>query len=536
MSGWSDAEKSTLSGYLRGNAERHPDRVVHICDDRPLTDGELLSNSYAFANGYSQLGVEAGTVVASLMENCLEHAYSWGAASFLGAGHLPCNTFLRGEFLAHQLGRTEASVVVADEELAERVLEIRDKLPHLQHLVIRGSDSAAAALKQSDLVVSSMESLLSSESEKLLIQRPARYDDLNTIIFTGGTTGPSKGVAISQNYMVSMQEATRRCNGWTSESTFYQPLPLFHINAFGLTIVAPVLFGGQGVTASRLSIGEFWNDVRRYGATHLSLFGSLYLMLWNQPETDCDADNPARVSTGYCPLEIHEAFERRFGITIYGSYALSEAIMVASTTPDDVPAPGWAGRPHPDFDVRLFDDEDQEVPVGQVGEICVRPRKPHIMFSGYFNDPRGTLDAFSNLWFHTNDLGKMNEQGYLAFVDRKADYLRRRGENISTYEVEQVLLYYPGLLEVAVHGVPSEMGDEEVKACLRLAPDAGFDLRDFLDFCVTGMPYYAVPRFVEIMDDFPRSPVGRVQKFQLKARGVTSETLDRETIDYQVSK
>jgi crotonobetaine/carnitine-CoA ligase len=501
-----------------------------------LSDGELLSASYAFANGYQDLGVGPGTVVASFMENCLEHAYSWGAASFLGAGHLPCNTFLRGDFLAHQLGRTEAKVVVVDQHLAERVLQIRDKLPHLAHLVVRGSDSEAAAFATSDLVVSSTEALLAAESEKLLVERPARYDDLNAIIFTGGTTGPSKGVAISQNYMVSMQEATRRCNGWTSESTFYQPLPLFHINAFGLTIVGPVLFGGQGVTASRLSITEFWNNVRRYGATHLSLFGSLYLMLWNQPERQSDADNPAQVSTGYCPLEIHKAFEKRFGIRIYGSYALSEAVMVASTTPDDVPEPGWAGRPCPEFDVRLFDDEDQEVPVGEVGEICIRPRKPHVMFSGYFNDPQGTVDAFRNLWFHTQDLGKMNAEGYLAFVDRKADYLRRRGENISTYEVEQVLLHYPGLVEVAVHGVPSEIGDEEVKACLRLAPDTAFDPRHFLDFCVAGLPYYAVPRFIEIMDELPRSPVGRIQKFQLKARGVTPETFDRETIGYHVSR
>jgi crotonobetaine/carnitine-CoA ligase len=210
--------------------------------------------------------------------------------------------------------------------------------------------------------------------------------------------------------------------------------------------------------------------------------------------------------------------------------------MVASTTPDDLPEPGWAGRPCPEFDVRLFDDEDQEVPVDEVGEICIRPRKPHVMFSGYFNDPQGTVDSFRNLWFHTQDLGKMNAEGYLAFVDRKADYLRRRGENISTYEVEQVLLHYPGLVEVAVHGVPSEIGDEEVKACLRLAPDTAFDPRHFLDFCVAGLPYYAVPRFIEIMDELPRSPVGRIQKFQLKARGVTPETFDRETIGYHVSR
>jgi crotonobetaine/carnitine-CoA ligase len=537
MGDWMASDKATLPGFLLGNAEAHPDRVTHVCDDVELTDGQLLARSQAYANAYADLGLGAGDVVATFMENRLEHAYSWGGCTFLGAGHLPCNTFLRGEFLRHQLGKTEAKLAVVDPTLLDRVLEIRGELPSLEHLVVRGSAAEAAAVDAPGLRVTSTEEIEAGEAGKLLVDRPARHDDLNTIIFTGGTTGPSKGVALSQNYIVSMMERTRACNGWTAESVYYQPLPLFHINAFGLTIIQPVLFGGRGVTASQLSITEFWSEVRRHGATHLSLFGPLYNMLYGMPPAEDDADNPARVSVGYCPVEIHRAFEQRFGIEIYSCYALSEAVMVTHTTPDQPSEPGWAGKPTPEMDVRLLDEDGDEVPTGEVGEICVRPKKPHIIFDGYYNDPEGTLAAFQHLWFHTGDLGRFNEQGDLQFVDRKADYLRRRGENISTYEVEQAVLRFPGIAEVAAHGVPAEIGEEEVKVSLRLYPGmTDLDHVAFLDHCVANMPYYAVPRFIEVVDDFPRSPIGRIQKFQLRERGITDATVDREAIGYAVAK
>lgn len=290
------------------------------------------------------------------------------------------------------------------------------------------------------------------------------------------------------------------------------------------------------MTASSLTVSGFWDEVRRHGATHLSLFGPLYLMLWGLPAAEDDADNPAQVSVGYCPVEIHEAFERRFGLRIYSSYALSEAIMVAYSTPEDLPPPGTAGRPNPDFDVRLLDDEDEEVPLDEVGEICVRPRRPFAMFSGYHNDPAGTAEAFRNLWFHTGDLGRIDSSGYLTFVDRKADYIRRRGENISSYEVEQVIMRFPDVAEVAVHGVPSDIGEEEVKATVRLRPGVELHYSALLDHCSGQMPYYAVPRYIEVVDDLPRSPIGRVQKFRLKEAGVTTATFDRESIGYVVAK
>jgi carnitine-CoA ligase len=526
MNDWMRSDRATLGGYLVRNAEAHPDRVVHVSDGTALTDGELLSASYAFANAYHDLGARPGDVIATLMPNSVEHAYSWGACSFLGTGHLPCNTHLRGDFLRHQLGTAEAKIAVVDQSLAERVVEIRRELPHLQHLILRGMAAEAKGFAGGDLNVLSTEEVLAGESAMLKVTRSARHDDLNAIIFTGGTTGPSKGVAMSQGYVHYLLGTSRRCWGWTPESVSYQPLPLFHINALAMTILQPVVGGGRGVTASRLTISGFWDEVRKYGATHLSLFGSLYLMLYRRPETERDADNPAQVSIGYCPAEIHEDFQRRFGIKIYGAYALSEAHMIAHTTPDDVPPHPWSGRPNPDFEIRLLDEDGDEVPSGEVGEICVRPKKPNIMFDGYFNAPAGTLATFKHLWFHTNDLGRFSPDGYLAFVDRKVDYLRRRGENISTYEIEQVILHHPAISEVAVHGVPSDIGEEEVKACLILAPGAEIDYIEFLNFCADRMPYYAVPRFIEIFDDLPRSPVGRVQKFRLKEIGLNENTYD----------
>jgi crotonobetaine/carnitine-CoA ligase len=250
-------------------------------------------------------------------------------------------------------------------------------------------------------------------------------------------------------------------------------------------------------------------------------------MLWNMPERPDDADNPVRYSVGYCPDEIWDGFERRFGLRIGTTYALSECIMVAYAAVDDPVPRQWAGRPNADIEVRILDDTDVEVPAGEVGEICARPLRPNVMFSGYYNDPEATAAAFRNLWFHTGDLGRMSPEGYLAFVDRKADYVRRLGENISTYELEQAILLHPAVVEVAVHAVPSDLGEDEVKAVVMRMPGTTIDPDELFAFCAGHMPRYAVPRYLEIVDQLPRSPVGRVQKFTLRQRGVTPETVDR---------
>jgi carnitine-CoA ligase len=248
-------------------------------------------------------------------------------------------------------------------------------------------------------------------------------------------------------------------------------------------------------------------------------------MLWNQLPRDDDAANSVEVMLcAPVPTDIHRPFEERFGLDIVTAYGLSEAVPILLSLPTP---PGFAGRPSPVFDVRLFDDEEQEVPVGEVGEIVCRPREPHVMFEGYFGNPEATVSMWRNLWFHTGDLGRANEDGYIQFVDRKKDYLRRRGENVSSFEAEQAIRAHPAVADAAVLGVPSDIGEDEVLACVAVKPGESLSFDDLLTHCIENMPYFAVPRYIEFLDELPRNPVGRVLKHELRSRGVTAAAFDR---------
>ncbi|HZQ77940.1 MAG TPA: AMP-binding protein [Acidimicrobiia bacterium] len=533
---WGTRTPVSMTGFLERNAADRPDRVALWVDGATVTHREMLERSVALANGYHGIGLGAGDVVAAFMANGFEHAYSWHACWHLGTGHVPINVNMSGDFLRHQLVTSGARAVVADPALVPRIVELGDAVPALEHLIVRGGAGDAAGLDTGRFKATTTADLLASDRDRVHGDRAVDQSALNAIIFTGGTTGPSKAAAMSRGYVMAMMETMARMWRFDGECSFYQPTPMFHINAAANCIMLPTLTGGRGNSQSAFSASGFWDAARECGATHTSIFGPLYLMLWAQPPRDDDADNPVRISTGYAPAELRDPFQRRFGIKILNIYALSEALPVTLDDYDDPGPAGTSGRPNPDFDVRIFDDDDEEVPAGEPGEIVLRPRRPWVMFSGYHNHPQATVETWRNLWFHTGDIGRFDADGYLVFVDRKADYLRRRGVNISCWDVEQAIVRHPAVADVAVIGVPSELGEQEVKACLVLRPGAEFDPVEFLDFCSAAMPHFAVPRFIDVVDALPRSPVGRVTKQPLRQRGNTAETLDREAMGYVVPK
>jgi crotonobetaine/carnitine-CoA ligase len=533
---WGTRTPETITACLERNAAERGDRTVLWVDGVEVTHRQMLERSVALANGYHGLGLQTGDVVASFMANGPEHAYSWNASWHLGTGHVPINTNMAGEFLRHQLGTSGARAVVADPDLVPRIVQISDALPHLEHLVVRGGAEALSGIDTGRFKTSTTEELLTSDADRVHGDRAVDQSALNAIIFTGGTTGPSKAAAMSRGYVMAFMKTMADMWRFDTEASFYQPTPMFHINAAANCIMLPALTGGRGNSQTAFSASGFWDTARQIGATHVSLFGPLYLMLWAQPAQDNDADNPVRISTGYIPAELHRPFQERFGLTILQVYALSEALPVTIDDLDNPGPAGTSGRPNPDFDVRIFDDNDEDVPAGEAGEIVVRPRRPYVMFSGYHNAPDATVDTFRNLWFHTGDIGRFDDDGFMIFVDRKADYLRRRGVNISCWEVEQAIVGYPAVADVAVHGAASELGEEEVKACIVLRPGAEWDPVAFLDFCCTVMPRHAVPRFIDILDALPRSPIGRVTKKPLREKGNTESTFDREAAGYEIPR
>ncbi len=526
MTGWGRATEATLAPILSDRVQQHPEKALFIVEGRAVSYAELDRKSNGFARRFQELGIGPGDTVATLMLNCEEIVYSWFACAKLGAIHVPMHAEW-GEQLIDQLTTAEAKVVLADPDLAAHLAGSMQAVPHLEHIVVRaGEDRTVEITTDGKASLHPMDYLLGGDESGVHPVREPRWDDLSAILFTGGTTGRSKGVAISHNYVVTMARAAAAQVGFTSNSVAFQPSPLYHVGATIGAVMCPLVSGGTGATELRFDPTTYWQRTRAYGATSVSLRMPMIVMLLAEPSREDDADNPVRFSTApQIPKDVRLEFEQRFDLQIVHSYANSEAIPILVGLAADPPPPGRSGQPNPDMEVRLFDDQDREVISGDVGEFVVRPRRPCIMFSGYFNNAAATVKAWRNLWFHTGDLGRVHEDGWWSVIDRKGDELRVGREVYSTFEIEGSVLRFPGVKEAAVYSLLGPEG-AEVKMSLRLGhPELDFEA--FVRFCEEKLP--VVPRYIEVVDDFPRGAASRVQKYKLRQLGLTAQTWDRST-------
>jgi crotonobetaine/carnitine-CoA ligase len=300
----------------------------------------------------------------------------------------------------------------------------------------------------------------------------------------------------------------------------WTPLPLFHFNALTTAVLGALVYGGRSAIAGRFSVSSFWPEMNRVGATITSTLGTMAYLLAH------DADRPEMPLSGArsanrtlrlmgaapLPVEVDSIIRKRFGIeTFSGAYGVTEASLISWQPPGVTNRPNAAGVVNDEyFDTRIFDDDDNEVPRGVDGEIVLRPKRSHVMFEGYWGRPDATVETSRNWWYHTGDIGRIDEDGFLYFVDRKADYLRRRGENISSFEVERVLMSHGALADVAVHAVPSQLTEDDLKVTATLKEGGQLTEEELFRWCIDQLPYFALPRYIEFRADLPRSPVGRV--------------------------
>ncbi|MBK5287351.1 MAG: AMP-binding protein, partial [Acidimicrobiia bacterium] len=346
-----------------------------------------------------------------------------------------------------------------------------------------------------------------------------------------GTTGPSKGCVISHNYAVSLARQIARAWERRADDVILTPLPLFHFNAIAICVVGTLVVGGRAVIARRFSVSNFWPEVKRTGATVASLLGSPAILIANADDHPDQQDHPLRLcAAAPMPPDTDRVWRERFGCaTFSGGYGLTEASLIAALDPGTPNRAGACGQPNThQFEVRLVDDDDVDVPIGEMGEIICRPTGPNMMFAGYWNRPEATLATMRNLWFHTGDLGRLDDDGYLYFVDRKKDAMRRRGENISSFEMEKAVLGHDAVQDVAVHAVPSPLGEDDIKVTLVVRPGSDLNEEQLCRWLADRVPYFAIPRYIEFRADLPRNPVGRVLKYELRDDGVTPTTWDRE--------
>jgi carnitine-CoA ligase len=493
--------------------------------------GRMDDESNRFANALADLGVGRGDRVATLLENSPEQVVSFFAALKLGAIQVPINTAYKGNFLHHQLADSAARVVVVQGDFAGRVAEIADSLPDLVAAIV--VDEPAEQV--TSVPAQDWATTLAKAPGTAPPDAGVRPSDLACFIYTAGTTGPSKGCMLPQNYIVALADQITRAWQRRADDVVLTPLPLFHFNAISVCVVGTLLAGGRASIARRFSVSRFWPEVQRTGATMVSMLGSLAILIADAPDHEQQRAHKLRLcAAAPMPPATDKIWRERFGCaTFSGGYGLTEASLISMLPAGEVNKPGAAGKPNDhDFDVRLVDDDDIEVPVGETGEIVCRPKAPNLMFAGYWQRPEETLAVLRNLWFHTGDLGRLDTDGFLYFVDRKKDYLRRRGENISSFEMEKIFHGHDAILDVAVHSVPSEQGEDEVKVTVVLQPDLDLTEQELCEWAVDRVPYFAVPRYIELRQDLPRNPVGRVLKYELRDDGVTEATWDREAAGF----
>lgn len=522
---------ATVLDALANRLETDPDGPYLDFEGDAFSVREIDAASDRLAHVLTDLGVARGDRVATLLENSPAQVITFFAALKLGAVQVPINTAYKGEFLRHQIADSGSRVIVVQGDFTSRIAAIADSgVPDLTSCIVVGEpDADVTSIAQHD-----WDGLLASAADGAVMNGDVRPDDLACFIYTAGTTGPSKGCMLPQHYIVALADQIAR--GWqrTSDDIVLTPLPLFHFNAISICVVGTLVTGGSASIARRFSVSKFWPEVKRTGATMVSLLGSLAILIAEAADHPDQAGHRLRLcAAAPIPPATDAIWQDRFGCaTFSGGYGLTEASLISMLPAGEVNAPGAAGKPNDhEFEVALFDEEDQPVATGEIGEIVCRPRRPNVMFTGYWGRPDDTIAVLRNLWFHTGDLGRLDEDGFLFFVDRKKDYLRRRGENISSFEMERIFHGHEDIADVVVHSVPSELGEDEVKVTAVLVEGSTLSEEALCRWAIDHVPYFAVPRFVEFRADLPRNPVGRVLKYELRDDGVTATTWDREASD-----
>lgn len=513
----------TVHGLLDQQAERYGEKTFMYYGDDAWTYAGMRREANRVAAGLQLLGVRQGDKVALMMSNRPEYLFVWFGLFKLGAVEVAINTAHRGYLLSYMINTAECTLLVIEEQFLPALQEVIADLPKLQTLVLLGDQTLNAPGK-------TMRSLLEvTANAGQFSPVEVSCGDPAIVLFTSGTTGPSKGAMMPQEYAIRLAERICVPAGYGPDDCLYNALPLFHGNAKLLSLLPALLSGARMVLAERFSASQFWQEVRRYGCTEFNYMGSILAILLKADLRSDDADNPLRIMVGAgASASVFEEFERRFAVTLIEGYGMSEIGLPLMSMPNDR-KPGSCGKPHAEYEVQLVDDSGNEVALDTPGELLVRPKKPWSMMLGYYGMPEKTVEVWQNLWFHTGDYLKRDAQDFYYFVDRKKDALRRRGENISSFEVERIVSSHLAVLECAAIPIPSELGEDEVMVCVVVQPGATLSHAELAQHCMLNMARFMVPRYLRMMQRLPKTPTERVQKFQLRQEGVTADTWDAQT-------
>jgi acyl-CoA synthetase (AMP-forming)/AMP-acid ligase II len=520
----------TVKGLVEGKAAENGEAPLMHYEGESYSYMEINQRANAIAHSLAEIGVKQGDTVAAVLNNSVEYLSFWFGVNKLGAVLVPVNVSLKSDGLAYILNDSDAELVVIEEETRENYETARDQLEAVTQEFVLDGDATEGYRPFADLQANDCRTNPDVEVGE---------DECASIIYTSGTTGLPKGVMLPHfSYINTGWEFVNHVSLDETDRPF-TTLPLFHCNAQQLTVMGSMLADTDFAMMRWFSASEFWNQVRAYDATLFHYIGTMIQVLYNREEHPADAEHDVRLGIGAAaPQDIIPAFENRFGLELLEGYGQTElATAVTSVAPGEShkSAEGKIGDVWDHVELRLVDENDDPVPQGEEGEIVARPTRPNTIMLGYYGKPEKTVETWSNLWHHTGDIGKVDEDGELQFVDRKSFFIRRRGENVSSYEVENAVASHSAVEESAAVGVPSDLGEEDIKIVVRTKPGVSVEPVEIVQHCEAKLAYFKVPRYVEFVDSFPKTETERIQKEKLAETGV-EDAFDHVEAGYEVDR
>jgi crotonobetaine/carnitine-CoA ligase len=515
--------RSPLEQVILQRVSDHPAQTWLKWQDSRYTWAEALSNIRRAANGFLELGVQPGERVAIMMPNRPEFLWAHFGLTFMGGISVPVNISQRGPVLSHILRDSGAVAVVLQDDLQEALTAVRGDLAALRTAVVLGRKTGSSD--------EDFERLMASSDADPDVTIPGGAAG-GGMMYTSGTTGPPKGVVTTKGDWTPIARLLD-ASGVQPGETMYTSLPLYHGNALGVSTVGSIMLDAKLALAPRFSASRFWDDCRRFEAVEFNTLGGMISILLKQPSDGRDRDHAVRIvlSAG-CPPDRWDQFEQRFGVRIIEWFGMVDSPGILL---NDVGKRGSMGRSGvAGVEFAVVGEDGRPLGPGQVGELVFR--HPGGRMTHYQNLPEATEHAYRGGWFHSGDLASYDADGFFYYRGRKKESMRRLGENISAWEIESVLNAHPAVLETAAHAVPSELGEDEIKACVVLRPGAVLTAEELLNFCQGQLAYFAVPRYVEFMAELPKTATQRNQYGVLKARGIAPGTWDRAASGYRVKR
>ncbi|MFQ5849519.1 MAG: class I adenylate-forming enzyme family protein [Candidatus Binatia bacterium] len=511
----------TLKGLLEERVEKSPNNFLLLFDDRRLTYADFSHEVNRVANSFLRMGIQKGDKIGLLLPNCPEFLFIVFATAGIGAVFIPINTALTAEEIRYVLNHSESSFLVTNQGFLPLVEQIRGSCPNLRQVISLQKDKQPAVLTWEEFLFG---------APHFTPGTAVRPGEIASITYTSGTTDRPKGVMLTQYTYLFAPQKRAQALGWTEKDRALVMMPLFHVNALCHMAIAMISVGGSVLLRERFSASHFWDEVQDYEVTTSSLMQTIPRILLNLPEKPEDSKNRLRLVVALLPPELHLQFEERFNLTAIPSYSLTEDILsILGPLDKSKRKLGSCGLPIAPaiHKLRIFDENGAQCPPGQLGEIV--KQSPTVM-KGYYKNPEATAEALKRGWLHTGDLGYLDEDGFLYFVDRKKDMIKRGDENISSEEVERVLNSHPLITESAVVGVPDSIRQEEVKACIVLKPPAtpkSLAPEEIWDFCKKHLAPFKIPRYLEFRHELPKTPSSKLQKNLLRIEGLTQGVIDR---------